>query len=280
VTEAAAAELTRLESEYRRNRHEILEARLSQIVEARLLDLEARARKTTKEALLAGLETAAATDAEVDAFYEENKARIPRPKSEVAEQIREYLTQQQRVSTMAALRRELEARYKADIRFGPFRVPVQPDGPSRGGAAAKVTIIAFSDFECPFCSRFVPVLKEVEQKYGDRVRVVFRQFPLDIHANARKAAEASLCANEQGKFWEMHDAMFENQKALAPEGLKATAARLQLKSDAFDACLDSGKFASRVEGDVRAGGDVPFEEIAAVIDDELQRAAKKEPAKK
>lgn len=300
VREAAAAQLRRLESEYNRNRHQILESQLKQMVETRLFDLEAQARKTTKEELLAGIEGGAVTDAEVDAFYEENKARIPRPKSDVAEQIRQYLAQQRLIERKAALQRELETRYKADIRLGPFRQPVEALGPARGGAAPKVTIIAFSDFECPFCSRFVPALDQVAKKYGDQVRIVFRQFPLDIHANARKAAEASLCAAEQGKFWEMHDAMFANQSALAPAALKAKAAELGLKGDAFNTCLDSGKFASRVEADVQAGADagvdgtpasfingrlisgaVPFEELAAVIDDELRLAAKKAaPAKK
>lgn len=295
VREAAAAELARLESEYRRNRHEILDAQLRRMVETRLLDLEAQARKTTTDALLAGLQGGGVTEAEVDAFYEENKARIPQPKSAVAGQIRRYLAEEKSNARMAALQRELETRYKADIRLEPFRLPIEPLGPARGGAAAKVTIVVFSDFECPFCARFVPTLERIEEKYRDQVRVVFRQFPLVIHADARKAAEASLCAAEQGKFWEIHDAMFANQKALAPEGLKATAAGLGLKSDAFDTCLDSGRFADRVESDVRAGGDagvtgtpatfingrlvsgaVPFEQIAAVIDDELRRARKKD----
>lgn len=300
VREAAAAELARLESEYRQKQHEILEAQLGQMVETRLFELEAEARKTTPEALLAGLADVTVTDAEVDAFYEENKARIPRPKSEVAAQVRQFLVEQKVAERRAALRSELETRYKADIRLGPYRHEVEAVGPARGGDAAKVTMVVFSDFECPFCSRFVPTLHRIEEKYGDRVRIVFRQFPLVIHANARKAAEASLCAAEQEKFWQMHDAMFQNQTALTPQALKGIAAGIGLKTDEFDTCLDSGRFAERVESDVRAGvdagvtgtpatfingrlisGAVPFEQISSIIDDELQRVAKTEvPAKK
>ena len=123
---------------------------------------------------------------------------------------------------------------------------------------------------------------------------MFRQFPLNFHQFAQKAAEASLCAEEQGKFWEMHDAMFKNQNDLAVDKLKAKAAELGLTADTFNSCLDSGKFASRVADDLKAGseagvsgtpalfvngrfisGAVPYADIAKVIDDELQRKGAK-----
>jgi protein-disulfide isomerase len=175
---------------------------------------------------------------------------------------------------------------------------VTADGPAIGPANAPVTIVEFTDFECPFCSRVVPTLEQVREKYGDKVRLVFRQFPLDMHPNARKAAEASLCAQEQGKFREMHDAMFQNQKQLAVNLLQSKAAELGMNAEEFKACLESGKFASRVEADVRAGvavgvsgtpalfingrlvsGAVPLEQIIQVIDDELRRKGVKSPAK-
>jgi protein-disulfide isomerase len=138
----------------------------------------------------------------------------------------------------------------------------------------------------------------VQQRYGDKVRLVVRHFPLtQMHPQAQKAAEASLCANDQGKFWPLYDAMFINQKALAVDALKAKAAELSLDPAAFTACLDGGTHAATVQADLREGmaagvagtpamfvngrfisGSVPLDQITAVIDDELRRAAPATPA--
>jgi protein-disulfide isomerase len=174
-------------------------------------------------------------------------------------------------------------------------VPIEPgDGPSQGPADAPVTIVEFSDFQCPFCSRLYPTVEQVKSTYGDKVHLVFRQFPLNFHQFAQKAAEASLCADEQGKFWEMHNAMFSKQDELAVDKLKEKAAGMGLKADQFNACLDGGKYAPKVAEDVKAGseagvsgtpalfingrfisGAVPYADIAKVIDDELQRKGAK-----
>jgi protein-disulfide isomerase/uncharacterized membrane protein len=166
-----------------------------------------------------------------------------------------------------------------------------PGGHVKGRPDAPVTIVEFSDFQCPYCSRVVPSIDKVLETYGDQVRVVFRQFPLNsIHPMAQKAAEASLCANEQGKFWELHDAMFANQKALGVDQLKTSAAGLGVNADQFNTCLDGGKYAPKVAADLAEGstagvsgtpamfvngrflsGAVPFETLAGFIDDELRR---------
>lgn len=125
------------------------------------------------------------------------------------------------------------------------------DNPMLGKHDAPLTMVEFSDYQCPFCNRFFQTtLPELKTAYIDtgKVRYVFRDFPIDqIHPYARKAAEAAHCAGEQGKYWEMHDLLFPNQKALEVEKLKALARRLQLESTAFDTCLEQGKYAARVQ---------------------------------
>lgn len=131
-----------------------------------------------------------------------------------------------------------------------------PKAPSFGPADAKVTIVEFSDFECPFCSRAAATAHQIREKYGDKVRFVFRQFPLAMHANARVAAEASLAAHEQGKFWEFHDKMFENQKALDRASLENQAKQTGLNVAEFKKSLDEKKYASQVEADLKLGEQV------------------------
>jgi protein-disulfide isomerase len=179
----------------------------------------------------------------------------------------------------------------AAIAQTPERTEIATAGfPARGPATAPVTIVEFSDFECPFCGRLFPTLKIVEKIYLDRVRIVYRQFPLRrIHPLAQKAAEASLCANEQGRFWEMHDSLFSDQEHLTIDALKARAAALKLDRTAFNACLDSGKQIPAIDKDIAEGtkagvtgtpamfingrmvvGARPFAEIQAIIEEELQ----------
>ena len=139
----------------------------------------------------------------------------------------------------------------------PSRVQVSvDDDPSKGLATAPVTIIEFSDFECPFCARFYSqTLGQIEEKYIDtgKVRLVYRDYPLGFHRNAQKAAEAAECADEQGKFWEMHDKIFDNQQAIAVSDLKRYAQEIGVNTAQFNGCLDSGEMASEVEKDFQDG---------------------------
>jgi len=128
--------------------------------------------------------------------------------------------------------------------------------PSRGAAAAAVTIVQFGDFECSRCRDMDATLKTFGENYPDQVRLVFRQLPLNsVHPHAQKAAEASLCALEQERFWEYHDLLFGNQEALGIDALKARAAVLGLDTERFDACLDSGEMAEAVDRDIQAAID-------------------------
>ena len=160
--------------------------------------------------------------------------------------------------------------------------------PFLGGKDAKLTILTYSDFQCPYCSRVVPTIHEIATAYGDQVKIVFRNFPLSFHQFAQKAAEASECANVQGKFWEMHDIMFKNQGALTVDNLKAYAGQVGLDQAKFDACLDNGDMKAEVTKDFEAGtssgvqgtpaffigdelvsGALPFDQFKAIIDKKL-----------
>jgi protein-disulfide isomerase len=176
----------------------------------------------------------------------------------------------------------------------PYRkVDAPADSPSHGPKTAKVTIVAWSDFECPFCGRVNPALTQVKETYGKDVRIIFRHQPLPFHANARLAAEASMAAHEQGKFWEYHDLLFANQKAMDRPSLERYAQELKLDMNRFKAALDSGKYRAKVEADIAAGNEVgangtptffingrelvgaqPFDSFKRTIDSELARADK------
>lgn len=111
----------------------------------------------------------------------------------------------------------------------------------RGEASASATLVEFSDFQCPACGAFYPLLKQLEQEFGNKLRVVYKHYPLPQHPFARKAAEASEAAGAQGKFWEYHDTLFENQSNLTVKDLKKYAANLGLDVEQFNSELDSGK---------------------------------------
>jgi len=128
--------------------------------------------------------------------------------------------------------------------------------PSFGPEDAKVTVVEFSDFQCPYCSRAATVVDQVKEKYGTRVRFVFRQFPLPMHENARGAAEAALAANAQGKFWQFHDMMFKNQGKLTRDSLEGMAKDAGLNVGEFKKALDGKTFAADVDSDVKLGESV------------------------
>ncbi len=164
------------------------------------------------------------------------------------------------------------------------------DDPAWGPEDAAVIIEEFADFECPFCGRHAAeTLPQIREAYGDRVRYIYRDYPLsNMHQFAQKAAEAAQCAHEQGLFWEYHDVLFEHQGALAVPDLKRYAQDVGMDAGDFDDCLDSGKNAREVLLDLQDGqqagvtgtpaflvndlllsGAQPFEQFQVVIDQAL-----------
>jgi len=130
------------------------------------------------------------------------------------------------------------------------------NAPVKGNPDAKITVMEFSDYQCPFCKRYADAtFSKIDQEYisTGKIRYVFRDFPLAMHKQANKAAEAAHCAAEQGKYWEMHDRLFANQQALSDKELLAHGRTLGLKGKAFKSCLNSGKYAEQIETDIAEG---------------------------
>jgi protein-disulfide isomerase len=306
VLQAAAADLKRLDANkpqpqpaYERARLAILWKALDSLIDDKLMTLEAAKNQMTKQRLVeVEIESNVATPSpqEVDAFYEANKAQIsgqiPGPKAQALPQVRQYMIDSSRNRYRKMLVDNLRRSYKVTTNLDPLRTDIVTAGhPSRGPANAPVMIVEFADFECPFCGGLYPTLKQVEKNYPDKVRFVFRQFPLvNIHPRAQKAAEASLCANEQQRFWEFHDSLYTNQAQLEVAALKQRAVTLKLNTAAFNACLDSGKHAETIRKDQdearKAGvsstptlfingrllsGNQPYTTIRDIIEDELKR---------
>lgn len=186
---------------------------------------------------------------------------------------------------------------QAYLLTGPSNSGVQPEGNVsfnitsdnhiKGNINAPVTLVEFSDFECPFCERHVPTIERILSEYKDTVRLVYKHYPLsNIHPNAQKAAEASECSSEQGKFWEYHDLLFANQKSgFSVVKFKQWAVQLGLNANQFNNCLDSSKYEKKVKDDLAEGsakgvdgtpatfvngelvsGSVPFEVFKEKID--------------
>jgi protein-disulfide isomerase len=197
------------------------------------------------------------TEAEVAKFYADNKERIPAPLAEASNQIASYLQEQNRQRLEEALSARLRTGANIRLLISEPELPVQAisvdDDPVRGAANAPVTIVEFTDFQCPACAAMQPVLEEVLKSYGNKVRLVVRDFPLAMHADARKAAEAANAAHAQGKFFEYSDLLFKRQKALDIPSLKKYASELGLDRARFDAALDGGKFAAEIKHDIDDG---------------------------
>jgi protein-disulfide isomerase len=222
-----------------------------------LLSQEAQKKGITTRALLDAEVTAKVprvTDAEAQAFYNENKDRISGEFAQVKPQVVQYMQERKEQEATVAYAEQLRRASKIEVNLTAPESPSFPiatdDQPAKGAAKASITIVEFTDFQCPSCARQHPVLERIVNEFGDRVRLVVRDFPLSQHADARKAAEAAEAAREQGKYWEYVAVLFKNQSALGVDKLRQYATEVGLDRAKFDASLDSGKFAENVQRDV------------------------------
>jgi predicted DsbA family dithiol-disulfide isomerase len=289
-------DLDRMEMQYLRARSRAIESTLEGVLRERVILAEARSRDMSVDELVAveAGGSLAPSDLEVEIWYQENQGRLGgRSLDDLRSQIADHLRDERRRATALELEARLFEERGVVIHFEPVRLALNNEGaPSLGPANASITLVEFSDFECPYCGQLAPTLKRLSETFGDDLRIVYRQFPLtSIHPGAFKAAEASLCAHEQGRFWEMHDLMFAEMRQLAVADLKEKARRVGLDGGRFDECLDSGRFVERVQSDLQEasrigvtgtpalfingvqleGGAVPFETAASAIRKELAR---------
>ena len=276
-----------------RDEREAMIKAMERVLEEKLLALEAAEHGISREQLierdiLGKIEDP--SEEEIDLVYELNRTRVNRPKEDVAEQIKIFLRSRSEQDIRDAFLERLEQKHTVVRNLEPLRFDVKTDGhPSIGPGGAPVKIVLFSDYECPYCRDLDGTLMEIAVDYGDKVQIVFRQFPLPgIHPNAERAAEASLCAHEQGRFQEVHGILFENQRDLTEVNILTQIKSLDLDTEKFRECLVSGRRKQEIREDVRAGnaagadstptifinglymsGAQPYDAIAAVINKEL-----------
>jgi protein-disulfide isomerase len=269
---------------------------LNDLIFMKLQEEAAKKEGITADALYKKKVTDAAaepTEEQINTFYTQNKSRMNAAEEEAKKQIKDYLKNQAMGEKEQAFRKELMAAAKVDIKMRPPRLEI-PKGtaPVKGPAGAPVTIMEYTDFQCPYCSRVQETLTKVFETYKDKVSLVFRDFPLDMHKDAKGAHLAARCAAEQGKFWEYHDVLFKNQRALSADDLKKYATDLSLDLTKFTACTESKKFEKDLQVSLQEGqglgvtgtpcffingralkGAVPFDSFKQIIDEEIAFAA-------
>jgi len=295
VEKNLAAQLSKLYEQI----YELKREKVEELIDEKLLEKEAAKRGLSTTALLDAevtAKTGLVTEQEIENFYQANKGRLKGEESKLREQIRSHLQNQKLGARREAFLQTLRSQAKIVMNLKPppvLRVDIKVEGaPSKGKAKAPVTIVEFSDFHCPFCRRVLPTLDQIESRYGDKVRLVFRDFPIDnLHPGARKGHEAARCANEQGRFWPYHDKLFANAPKASSEDLNGYAKEVGLDVAAFEQCLNSGKYRAAVQQDIEEGkrvgvtgtpaffingrliaGAQPLNVFTRVIDDELARA--------
>ena len=255
---AVKPQLAKLEEQ----RYEILDQRLDQLIGERLLAQEAKRRNISVEDLLKTEVFAKAPevpDSEVTGFINQNRGRLPKMddkelRLKVWDHLRSQKVNEQRQSYLQGLRGRSQVTVLLQEPTSARYEVSGERGFARGPKDAPVTIVEFSDFQCPFCKTATATIKQVLDKYPGKVRLVFRDYPLaSLHPQAPKAHEAARCAGDQAKFWEYHDVLFERSPKIAPQDLKQYAQELKLNATAFDQCLDSGKYTAEVDKDFQEG---------------------------
>ena len=280
----------------RQQLYQLERQKLNEYIGATLLSREAKERGVSVSTLMeqeVSAKISAVSEEDIRTFYESNKARIGVELDKVHDQIRDFLSEQRATARKNEYFKTLGAKASVTTYLKPppvQRADVSVNGaPFRGSEKAKVTIVKFEDFQCPFCKTVQPTFKDLLKKYDGKVRVVHKDLPLEtIHPQAFQAAEAARCAGEQGKFWEYHDKLYADTPKLGPEELKSAAKDVGLNVPSFDQCFTSRKYRSAVQKDLNDGAQLgltgtpaffingreisgarPLDDFSAIIDEEL-----------
>lgn len=267
---------------------------INALINEKILEEEAKKQGVSVQALIkqnVSDKVGEVTDKEVEDFYGKNK---PRFRGKTLEQVKGKVKQQLLARKSSVFRNNYLDRLKDNSKIKVFlsrpTIDVSvDDDPMLGNKNAKVTIIEFTDYQCPFCSRVRPTIKQIMDQYGNKVRYVLRDFPLNFHPQAKKAAEAATCAGDQDKYWDYSKILWANQRALDIPQLKKYAKQTGLDQTKFDECLDSNKYSAEVAKDMADGskagvtgtpsffingqmltGARPYEQFKEIIDLELR----------
>lgn len=284
-------------------RYRVLDRKLALLIAERLITAEAKRRGVSVEALLHAevtSKTPPVTGEDVNAFIAQNRAQLPQGSdADLRPKVADYLHRMQLGQRQEAFAVTLRGKLPVQVYLKapePVRVKIDPSiGFARGPREAPVTIVEFTDFHCPFCKSVVSTLKQITAQYPDRVRWVFRDFPIaSLHPEALIAHEAARCAGEQGKFWPYHDLLFDRAPVSAPAALRDFALLAGVEATAFTKCLDSHKYRAAVSADMEVGaqlgitgtptffingalliGNQPLAEFQRAVERELARTAAK-----
>lgn len=266
---------------------------IDQLIDQYLLEEQARKENVTVDQLLEKhVNTAIVKEPSEEAlrvYYEgvDSTESFEALRSKIVDAIHDRRIAKAKTAYIAGLRTSA----KILLRLPPPRAPLSmTDTPSRGPATAQVTLLEYADYECPYCQQIQPALNKIEQEFKGTVAFAYKDFPLNIHSNAEKAAEGSQCARLQGKYWEYHD-LLASTKQLDPAALKAHARTLHLDTAAFDKCIDGGETADTVKAFQKEAeklgvqgtptffvngraitGNVNYDKLRAVIEEELSAA--------
>ena len=227
---------------------------LEELIDGQLLADEARRRNMSVDELLNNEVYKAVkdpTEDQLQVYYEGLDTQEPYDavRADVLQHIRDLRRTKARTAYVDNLRKQASINVllmppSADLNLAKANAKGSPDAP--------VVFVEFADYECPYCQKVNPQIQQIKKEYGDKVTLVFKDFPLPMHHSSQKAAEAARCAGEQGKFWEYHDVLFYSRQ-LDVDALKEHARVLKLDGDKFDACLDNGTEAAAVKQDLEEG---------------------------
>ena len=290
LDKAAKSQLQKIETEIYQTKKRALDG----LVEERLIEEAAKKKGMSAEKFVAeeiGSKVAAPSEEEMKALYDSSKDRLGKSYDEVKGQIADYLNTNRRMRARADLIASLKEAADVKINLEPPRVIIDiKDAPTLGEKGAKVTLVEFSDYQCPFCKRVRPSIWRLIDEYKGKMSYTFMDFPLSFHREAKKAHEAARCAGDQGKYYEFNRKIFDNQTKLGVDDLKKYAGDLKLNMADFDKCLSSDKHAALVDEFTKIGmnagvtgtpaffingimisGAQPYESFKEIIEAELKR---------